>query len=236
MKKIYIFSFFIFLSSFVNAGYNRFYNANLESIKDFTKDIGNISGASTLCSARALGFGGFAISYKSIYQLKPSQNNTIFDKNKAFGINFLQVESGLPYRFDAYLRAGGDNGLNIIGGGIRYGLRNVTDELYKINMVLSLNSHMGLYKYFYFTNFGAQLAFSMRVSNWLMPYISSGFDTLKLKIKNNADSLIIDKSIYDNIQRYTIGMRLKFKLVNISIGYDIYDTRTGLNGSFGFRF
>lgn len=236
MKKIYLFTFFVFLSSFVNAAYNSFYNANLESIKDFTKDIGNVSGSSTLYSARALGFGGFGISYKSVYQLKPSQNNTIFDKNKAFTINFLQAEIGVPSRFDTYLRAGGDSGLNIIGGGVRYGLRNITEELYKINMILSLNSHMGLYKFFYFTNFGAQLAFSMKLSNWFMPYISCGFDTLKLKIKNNTDSSIVGKSIYDDIQRYSVGMRLKFKLVNLSIGFDIYDTRTGLNGSFGFRF
>ncbi|MEF3279429.1 MAG: hypothetical protein K6357_00450 [Elusimicrobiota bacterium] len=232
-----IFIFLIFGQVFMFGNdYNNFKSASLTSIQAFTEDLGNIVGASTLYSARVLGFGGFAVSYKTAYQTKPLDDDTIFNKNKAFGINYVQVETGLPYRIDTYLRAGGDDGFNVIGGGIKYGIRNVTDELYKVNIALSLNSHMGLYKYFYMTSFGAQLAFSMRLTNYMMPYISGGFDSVELRIKTNNDISLEDKSIFKKIQRYTIGMRFKIKLVNLSVAYDLYKERSGFNASAGIRF
>lgn len=226
----------VFIQNLFSSSYSNFKNADLKSIKAFTKDMGNIIDSSSLYSARALGFSGFAVSYKGSYQIKPSINNLILEKNRVFGINYLQFEIGLPYRLDSYIRAGGNDGLNIIGGGIRFGLKNVTDDLYSPNLILSLNSHMALYKYFYILEYGGGLAFSMRLSNYFMPYIFAGVSSVKLNIKDNVNNALIGKSIYELSQKYTAGFRLKIKWINISGGYTLFKERTGFDFSCGFRF
>ncbi len=238
MKKIYIFAFiFLFSSCFSFASdYSNFKNADSDSIKAFTRDIGNIVGGSVLYSARALGFGGFSVNYKYVYQIKLEYKDTIFEKNKAFGIKYLQVETGLPYRIDTYIRAGGKDGFNVIGGGIRYGLKNVTDENFKPNMILALNSHMGVYKDFYVLSYGAQLGLSMRISSHIMPFVSSGMDSVKLKVKSSNDIALINKSFYQRIIRSSAGLRFKFNWINMAMAYELYEKRGGFNASLGVRF
>jgi hypothetical protein len=238
IKKILLF--IIMISGFslkaFSSDYSNFKNADIKSIRAFTKDLGNVVGNSTLYSARALGFGGFDISYKGAYQIKPSLNDTVYEKNKVFGIDYIQMGLGLPYRLDTYIRYGGNDGLNLIGGGVRYGLTNVNDQLYKFNVMISLNYNMGLYKDFYILDYGAQLAVSMKLSNYVIPYVSGGIDSLKLKVQNSNTSELEGKRIYDDIERYTVGLRFKIKWFNISAAYDLYDTRSGFNASLGARF
>jgi|GEM_PF-5815158 len=237
MKKI-IFMFLFALPSGVFASdYSNFKDSDLKSIKYFVKDLTKIVGSSTLYSARAIGFGGFSVSYKFSYIIKPYEEDSVFyEKNSVYGINYVQVETGLPYRIDTFLRAGGNDGFNVIGGGVRYGLRNVTDELYKVNMILSLNSHMGLYKDFYIVDYGTQLSFSMKLTSSLIPFISAGIDSSKLNIKSHNDSSLIGKNVYQSIARYTAGLRLRYNWINLSMAYDIYERNDGFNASLGVRF
>ncbi|MEW6013638.1 MAG: hypothetical protein AB1602_09600, partial [Elusimicrobiota bacterium] len=171
-----------------------------------------------------------------VYQIKPEYKDTIFEKNKAFGIKYVQVETGLPYRIDTYIRAGGKDGFNVIGGGIKYGLKNVTDENFKPNMILALNSHMGVYKDFYILSYGAQLGLSMRISSHVMPFVSSGIDSVKLKVKSSNDVALINKSFYQRIIRSSAGLRFKFNWINMAMAYELYEKRGGFNASLGVRF
>jgi hypothetical protein len=66
-----------------------------------------------------------------VYGIKPGDGDSVYEKNRVYRLDFVQVEIGLPYRIDTYLRAGGEGNFNAIGFGLRYGLKNVVDEIYK---------------------------------------------------------------------------------------------------------
>lgn len=232
--------FIVFIASFfLNASsYNNFYNVNeLKSIKAFAKDIGGLTSSSLLYSARTLGFGGFSVSYKTSYQLKPSSNNSVLDRNRAFSLNFIQLETGFPYRIESFLRAGGNDGYNLIGGGIKYGLKTVTDEVYGINSLVSVYSHMGLYNSFYLVSFGGQISFSIKLSNVIIPFITGGIDSLKFKIKSHSDPSLVNKTFYDDIYRVGVGLRLKIGWFNASCAFEHEgDKRNIVEATAGLRF
>ncbi len=236
MKKFFIFLFFITNSYLYSSDFSKFESSDINSIKAFARDIGNVIGGSTLYSARALGFGGFGVSYKGSYQIKPEKNDGVLEKNKVFGINYIQIENGLPYRIDSFLRAGVDDNFNVIGGGLRYGVISVTDELYKPNVIFSLSSHMGLHRDFYIVSYGALVAVSLRITNGIVPFFASGVDSLKLVVKSHTDSNLIDKKIYDKVIRNSFGFRFRYKFLNLSMAYNIYEKRDGFDISGGIRF
>lgn len=228
----------LFLNMVMASDYSDFYNiTGKDYIKAFVKDLSGLTSSSIFYSARTLGFGGFSVTYKTNYLFKPSVKNKVFEKNKAVNISFLQVETGLPYRIDTFLMAGGNDGYNVIGGGIKYGLKNVTDEKYGINLALFAYSHMGLYKHFYLVSVGSRLALSMKLSNVFIPFIGGGFDSFKFKIKSHSDPLLVDYALYDKIYTATCGVRLKFGWFNLAAAYEIYNTgRDSFSGSMGIRF
>jgi len=235
-KEIFFVSFFFLTINLYSSDYDRFKSENLSSIKDFTQDLSKVLSVGTLNSARALGFGGFAINYNTICGIKPNRNDTVYDKNKVYGLNFLQAEIGLPYRIDAYVRGGGDSNFNAIGFGVRYGITNVSDEYYKLNMMISLGSNVGIHRYFYIVNYNAQLAFSMNLTNVIRPFLTAGFSHSRLNAKTSDYADVSGRNIYKDFPFYTAGMRLKFKWFNIAFAYDIFEKEDGFNTSIGFRF
>lgn len=229
---------FIILISklFFASDYSNFHNVNDRSIiKAFSKDVSNLTSSSIFYSARTLGFSGFSLNYKTSYILKPSSKDSIFDDGSK--LDLIQFETGLPYRFDTFIRAGGNEGYNFIGGGVKYGLKNVTDEIYGVNLSLSAYSHMGVYKDFYILTTGAQLSISMKLSNKFIPFMGGGIDSFKFKIKSHSDNSLIGSIFQDEVYRGIFGLRFKLGWFNIATLYEI--TTNGmsiLSGSGGVRF
>lgn len=231
-----IFSIFLFTSLFFGSEYSKLYNVSNKSIiKAFSKDLSNLTSSSIFYSARTLGFSGFSLNYKSSYILKPSSNDKLL--NEGSKIDLIQFETGLPYRFDTFIRAGGNNGYNFIGGGLKYGLKNVTDEIYGINLSFSVYSHMGIYKDFYILTTGSQLLISMKLSNRFIPFMGGGVDTFKFKIKSHSDNFLIGKTIDDEVYKSVFGLRLKFGWLNIATSYELITNGMSLvSGIAGIRF
>jgi hypothetical protein len=236
MRKFMYFFFFLLSVNLYSKNYDNFKVSDISSINEFTYDISKVLTSGSINSARVLGFGGFALSYKSVYGIKPGNGDSVYEKNRVYRLDFVQVEIGLPYRIDTYLRAGGEGNFNAIGFGLRYGLKNVVDEIYKPNLILGLGSNIGLQKYFYIVNYNAQIALSLKITNVIRPFASAGFSYSELNIKNNDDITLVGKNIYKNFPFYTLGLRFKFKWFNISMAYDIYEKEDGFNTSVGVRF
>ncbi len=237
MIVVFIISFFFSNMSFAS-DYSNFKNvSNTKAIKAFVKDLSFMTSSSLLYSARTLGFGGFDLSYKTSYLIKPSVSNTVFEKDKSYNISFVQVETGLPYRIDTFLRAGGNSGYNVVGGGVKYGLKKVSDEVYSLNSSISFYSHMGVYRDFYIVSFGTRLVFSLKLSNLIIPFVSGGFDNIKFRIKSHTDPLLESETIYDNIYRGSFGVRFKTGWFNIAASVEAFNNGSNMfGGSAGIRF
>lgn len=231
-------SFIIFLitSLFFGSDYSKlYYTTDKKIIKAFSRDVSNLTSSSIFYSARTLGFSGFSLNYKRSYIIRPSSKDKIFSEGTK--IDLIQFEIGLPYRFDTFIRAGGGEGYNFIGGGIKYGLKNVTDEIYGINLSFSAYSNMGIYKDFYILSTGAQVSLSMKLSNRFIPFMGCGIDSFRLKIKSHSDSLIIGTKLTDEVYKGIFGLRLKLGWFNIAT---LYETTTDgmslVGGTAGVRF
>lgn len=219
----------LFFTKLVASDYSGFYNvAGKDNIRAFSKDLSALTSSSIFYSARTLGFGGFSLNYKRGYLLKPSANDTVFKKDNTVDISFVQIETGLPYRLDTFLRAGGDDGYNLIGGGIRYGLKAITDEKYRVNLSFSAHTHMGLYKDFYLLSFGSRIAVSMRISDVVIPFMGGGFDSFKFNVKSHSDPSLVGYSIYDKTYLASCGVRFKISWFNLAASYERYNTGVDL--------
>jgi len=232
--KIFILLFFIAQFSFAG-DFTDFRSIDRASLKPFAADIGGVMGGGMNYTARSLGFSGFDISFRNVYQFKPSHANKPMHSDRAFGFNFVQAEIGMPYRIDGFIRAGGGAGVGVIGGGIKYGLWKVLDELHRIHGVLVLNSNMANYKDFYAVQFGVQAVFSMNCGNF-RPFASLGLDDTRLTVKNANDSSLVDKTVTTLEERYSAGFRWRVKWVNISAAYNLLHDQSGVEGALGIRF
>jgi len=235
LKKLFFLFLLLLNQKLFSANYSNFKQINLLNLKPFTSDIGGLLGGGINYSARSLGFSGFDISFRSSYQLKPSKKNTILPSERAFGFNYIQIELGMPYRLDGFIRAGGGDEIIVVGGGIKYGLWKVMDELYRVHGILVINSHMANYKDFYAIQYGAQTVFSMNCGN-IRPYAAIGFDNTRLVVQNASDTSMIDKEEKVLKDRYTFGFRWKIKWFNIAAAYNILHGRNGIEGAIGLRF
>ncbi|MGC8867764.1 MAG: hypothetical protein ACP5IO_05365 [Elusimicrobiales bacterium] len=232
--------FFGFLITFLSniliaSDYSNFKNVtDRKAIEAFVKDLTSMTSSSILYSARVLGIHGSSLGYKISYLTEPSNSNTVFEKKKAYNISFLQGEMGLPFRIDLFMRVGGKDGYNVIGGGVRYGLKKPVEKIYGFNSSFLVYSHMGLYRDFYLVSFGAQLAFSMKLSDSIIPFISGGFDNVKFLINSHSQPLLEGEDIHNNVYKGNVGVRFKidrlgrFNLVaaveTVSTGRNIVDT------------
>lgn len=208
---------------------------DIQSIKAFAKDISMLTSSAMTYSARNIGFNGFSFDFRTSYQDKPSKNDTVIKKDKPFNLNFIQAGIGFPYRFDIFLRAGGNDGYNIIGGGLRYGLKNITDKTGGINISITIYSHMGLYKYFYLTSWGSQISFSTKLSRIIYPFISTGYDRANFHIE--CHPTFSNENFYITLYRGVAGIRFRFNLLNIAFAYEYSNTsRNVLSTVAGIRF
>lgn len=217
------------------AEYDGFYNITEGSLKAFTADLGGLLGSGSAQSARSLGFSGFDVGVRASAQLKPSHNNTALRKNSVFGLGLVQAEIGMPYRLDGFVRAGSYEGLTVAGGGLRYGLWNVSDEKYKFNAMLVTMGNMAAHKYFYAVHFNTTLVCSMNVPG-LSPYVGAGFDSTRLEAQTVVPGGPSGKEVRAFEMRYSAGLRAKLGLAYISGGVTYTHDRPLYNASTGFRF
>ena len=217
------------------ANYDSFYNVPAAALKPFARDLGGLLGSGSIQTARPLGFAGFDVGVRGMAQFRPSSGDTVLKKNRLFGMGLVQAEIGMPYRIDGFVRAGAYEGISVAGGGLRYGLWNVSDEKYKINAALVGMADMAAQRYFYAVHFSASVICSVNVP-LLSPFFGVGYDFTRLQAQTVADDALNGKNVRVQEPRYTAGLRAKLKLGYLSAGVSYMHDRPLVNGSAGFRF
>ncbi|HCE97109.1 MAG TPA: hypothetical protein DER10_01285 [Elusimicrobia bacterium] len=218
------------------AAYSNFPNALNSDLKPFARDLGGLLGSGSNQTARALGFSGFDIGVKSVMQFKPENKNTILKKNNPFGLGLIQAEIGMPYRIDGFIRAGAYEGLTVAGGGLRYGIRKVSDTPYYLQVMLIAMGDLAAHKYFYAAHFNSSFMLSVNVPH-VAPYFGIGFDNTKLTAQApNTDPSLMGKTVTVFEPRYTFGLRAKLNLGYLAGGVTYTHGRTLVNAGAGLRF
>ncbi len=205
------------------------------SLKAFAKDMGSILGSGANNTARSLGFSGFDVGYKQVVQLKPSMKNTVFKSERAISLGWVQAEIGMPYRVDGFIRGMNYDGFAVTGGGLRYGLRKISDKPGYVQMMFITMGNMATHRDFYLTHLASHIYIS-RNSKVVIPYMGFGFDSTKLFVNQADDTSLIGKKVYTFEGRFSAGIKLKLRFFYLGLGGIITHSRTNFEGNFGARF
>lgn len=237
LKKIIFLltSAFFFSSAASAADYNNFRNVSESALKPFARDLGGLLGSGSNQTARPLGFSGFDFGVRAMTQFNPSRGNTVLKKDNIFGLGLIQAEIGMPYRVDGFVRAGSFEGITVAGGGLRYGLWNVSDEKYRINAMLVALADMAAHRYFYAVHFNTALVWSINVPLF-SPYLSVGYDFTRLEAQTVNDAALSGRQVRVTEPRFTAGFRSKLNLGYISAALTYTHDRALVSASAGFRF
>ena len=231
----FVFASLFGLSPASAANYDNFRDLTPGSLKPFALDIGGLLGSGSNQTARSLGFSGFDLGVRGIAQFRPSHGNKVLKKNNLFGLGVIQAEIGMPYRIDGFVRGGSFEGISVAGGGLRYGLWNVSDEKYKINAMWVGMANMATHRYFYAVHFNTALVCSINVPV-VAPYIGVGYDFTRLEAQGVVDPVLDGKQVSVSAARFTAGVRAKLKLGYLAGGFTYTHDRGLVNASTGFRF
>ncbi|MDO8806363.1 MAG: hypothetical protein Q7R35_18270 [Elusimicrobiota bacterium] len=231
----FVFASLLGLSCAAAADYDNFYDLTPVSLKPFARDLGSLLGSGSNQTARPLGFAGFDIGVRGVAQFNPSRGNTVLKKNNLFGFGVVQAEIGMPYRIDGFVRGGAFEGISVAGGGLRYGLWNVSDEKYKVNAMWVGMANMATHRYFYAIHFNTGVVISINIPV-VAPYLGIAYDFTKLEAQNVADGTLVGKQVRVSEPRFTAGLRVKMKLGYLAGGLTYTHDRSLVNASAGFRF
>ncbi|MHB0995750.1 MAG: hypothetical protein ACYC2I_05205 [Elusimicrobiales bacterium] len=220
-------------AAFATGAFNGFIDLDRAGLKPFARDLGGLLGSGLNQTARPLGFSGFDIGVRAVSQVRPSPGNTALHRNRPFSLGFVQAELGMPYRIDGFIRAGSYEGLAIAGGGLRYGLWNVSDQKNHVNAMLVLASSLATHKYFHAVHFNASVVCSVNRPVF-SPYVGVGFDSTSLQAKTYTGTLGDKAKTVE--MRYSAGVRAKLKLFYLAAGATYTHDRALLNASTGLRF
>ena len=218
------------------SGFSNFPAAVNSDLKPFARDLGGVLGSGLNQTARVLGFSGFDIGVRGVMQFEPEKKNTILKKNNPFGLGFVQAEIGMPYRVDGFIRAGAYDGLALAGGGVRYGIRKVSDQPYYTQVMLVAMGNLAAHRYFYAAHFNSSLMFSVNVPG-VSPYFGVGFDSTKLVAQTvTGDPSLAGKKVNVFEPRYTFGLRARLKLSYLALGVTRTHGVTLATAGAGIRF
>ncbi|OGR87792.1 MAG: hypothetical protein A3J74_02030 [Elusimicrobia bacterium RIFCSPHIGHO2_02_FULL_57_9] len=213
--------------------------ADGSSIKPFTRDLGGVLGSATFHSARSLGFSGFDIGLRGGMQFSPDRDNLILRNRgvKVFGLPWMQAEIGLPFKFDGFIRGISYQGLTIAGGGLRYGLRKLSDTPWSPQMLFSAVGHSVVHQHFSASQAGGSLVVSAGIPVFT-PYAGGGFDRTRLVVRSSTLDPNFNGSVVTTIQsRYTAGMQFRpWTFFYIHLAYVLLHGQSGSEAGMGLRF
>ncbi len=221
--------------------YADFPQATASDLRPFARDLGGLLGSGTNQTARVLGFGGFDISGRAVYQFEPSSRNGILKKNKPFGFGWVQAEIGMPFRLDGFIKAGSFANMALAGGGLKYGL---TQPQRKIQVMLVATGDMASHRFFYATHFASNLVISLNTPKSVFsPYCGAGMDYTSLTAQYIVDpgsssglSSLSGHRVSVLEPRYTAGLKATFLTYGyISAGYTYTHGRGLITTGLGLR-
>ena len=225
------------------AGFSDFKNlVTNDDLKPFARDIGGMLGANPAHSGRSLGFPGFDVGIKAGGMLKVDKDDNLLKAAdlKKFGMPWIQAELGLPFKLDGFIRGFSYGGLTMVGGGLRYGLLNVTDLPLTPQLTATVMANTLSYSQFSATHIGGDLTVSVKALI-VEPYLGVGVDRTKVEVKSvglgNVSGVKDGDTAVGTAPRITLGLNLKpLPLVYIHAGYTLIKSASGFETGVGIRF
>lgn len=244
LKKSAVLAFFALLLSPISAfaGFSDFKNvADRRYLEPLARDLGGLLGSGVTHSGRPLGFPGFDVGLKVGGMLKIDKDDAILDAADVdkFGMPWIQAEIGLPFSLDGFIRGFSAGGLSMVGGGLRYGILNVTDLPLTPQVNAAISANTLSHSQFSATHFGGNVTLSVKALI-VEPYVGVGYDRTKVEVKSVAvgNTNVTDgETATGKAPRFTIGLNLKpFPLFYIHAGYSLIKSASGFETGLGIRF
>jgi len=224
------------------AGFSDFdNNVNKADLEPFARDIGGMLGANAAHSGRSLGFPGFDVGVKMGGMVKIDRDDGILKAAdlKSFGMPWIQAELGLPFKLDGFIRGFSTGGFSMVGGGLRYGLLNVTDLPLTPQLTITGMANTLSYSQFSATHFSGNLTVSVKALI-IEPYLGVGYDRTKVEVKKVAvgnTTATEGMTAVGTAPRVTLGLNLKpLPLFYIHAGYTLIKAAQGFEAGVGVRF
>lgn len=209
------------------------------SLKPFARDIGGILGSAAYNTGRSLGFSGFDVGVRGAAQFVADPGNSVFRNSgaEAFAFPWIQAEIGMPFRLDGFIRGSNYNGVTLSGGGIRYGLRKISDVPYSVQIMLVGLGNSATHADFSAVHFGASAVVSVNMPV-ITPYLGAGVDRTKLTVKRAVSSPeLVESETVTTEGRFTFGLHARIaQFFYITAAANMLHGRTGMEASLGTRF
>ncbi|WP_428897945.1 hypothetical protein Dip518_000132 [Parelusimicrobium proximum] len=213
-------------------------NVTKENLKYFAKDLGGILGSGTFTTGRVLGWGGFQVGPRGAVAFKLDDKNTALgdpDKVGHIIMPWIQADIGMPWKIDAFIRAGTFNGLTMSGGGLRWGIfRPVTTD-YSFQAMVVASAHSAVGDGFSAAHYAGNVVLSMTMKHFT-PYVAAGVDNTKVTVK---DASAVLNGQRENVvtPRYTAGLNFKLPLyLDLSLAGHYANYGPGGEASLSLRF
>ncbi len=185
-------------------------NISKESLKPFARDIGGILGSASYNTARSLGFPGFDVGFRAAAQFKPSPDDTALKRSgvKAFGFPWVQAEIGMPFRLDGFIRGFSHNGLAVSGGGVRYGIRKISDAVHYSQFMITAMGNSAVHTDFSAVHFGVNAVMSYKLQS-VTPYLGGGIDVTRVSVKSADQTAVLGSEASAWEARFTLGFNFR---------------------------
>ncbi|MHB2026623.1 MAG: hypothetical protein ACYCPQ_08320 [Elusimicrobiota bacterium] len=218
--------------------FSGFYSsANQASLKPFARDLGGLLGSDTFHTGRVLGFSGFDIGEHVGMQFAPDKNDSIMraNGNHAIELPWAQAEVGLPLKIDGFVRGTSFDGVTAVGGGLRYGLLNVSDVPWKPQILATVVGNSAVSQWFAASHFGGSLVGSMG-NQTITPYVGIGFDHTQLTVLE-ASGVSQGTSVTTMEARATAGIQYRpWTFLYANAAYVYMHGYNGAEAGLGLRF
>ena len=212
-------------------------------VKPLAKDVGAVLAGGMFHSGRTLGVvPGIDVGFSASAAMQPSDDDIILQTaigKKPFGLPYIQLSKGLPYKIDIMLRGFPESqDLKLLGLGLKYGI--IEKEFAVIKLGLSA---MYSYNQLQHSNFKATTnsfggIFSVKIPV-IEPYLGVAIDSTKLETDFTDTELGIKKNVDVTVSepRYVLGLNfslLPFTYINVAGTYSV--DHYGVDFGLGLKF
>lgn len=184
--------------------------ARAELIKPFALDLGGVLGSASAHTGRTLGMPGFWAGVVGSVQMRPDDNNLILRNAgvKAFGVPMVEVGVGLPFKVDVIVHGVSAAGVNVFGGGLRYGIyRTGLITTFLPNFSVSAFGDKVNHKFFSATH-GALNATASWDLPIVKPFLLAGYDVTKVTVGSATTPGVSGLSATARGSRFSLGAEL----------------------------
>lgn len=208
------------------------------NLKPFALDLGGLLGGAAFHSGRALGFPGFDACLVGTIQSRPDREDTLLRDAgvRRFSLPLIQLELGLPRRFDLIAHGLTSQGAGVLGGGVRYGVHRTGMLSIFPDVAVSAFADKVNYSAFSAVHYSINAAASFNLPV-VHPYVGTGLDVTRVTVGNASTPGLAGTSATARGSRFTGGLDASFlPFAHFYLAYTLLHGLPGLDAGIGVRF